>query len=45
MSNSTKYVRLEALEGTAKGKGENHPNHAGVIRGNIFLHEASSLQG
>jgi len=45
MSNSAKYVRLEALAGTAKGKGENRPNHAGAIRESIFLHEAASLQG
>ena len=45
MSNSTKYVKLEALPGTGKDKGENCPSHAGVIQENIFLYEAPSRLG
>jgi hypothetical protein len=45
MSNSAKYATQEALTGIAKGKGENRPNHAGVIRESIFLLGAASLWG
>jgi hypothetical protein len=45
MSNSAKYVKRGAPAGTAKGKGENRPNHAGVIRESIFLPEAAFLLG
>jgi hypothetical protein len=45
MSNSTKYVTLEAPTGIAKGKGENRPSHAGVIQESIFLLGAASLLG
>jgi hypothetical protein len=45
MSNSAKYVIREGLKGIAKGKGENRPNHAGVIQESIFLLEDASLLG
>jgi hypothetical protein len=45
MSNSTKYVKREALAKIAKGKGGNRPNHAGVIQESIFLLEDASLLG
>jgi len=45
MPNLAKYVKRGAPAGTAKGKGENRPNHAGVTRESIFLLGAPSLLG